>query len=142
MGCHYASRAGHTEVVATLLKHGASVNCTTRSTLATPLHRAAFCGHENVIQLLLNHNSINEGMNKFTTWRQSKWESGEISRNVGSYCCDLTLKDVDGKTPLDIVRYQFVRFSKYSQPFVKNEIKFSFYNLNNNKELFSCFSNN
>jgi len=99
---HYASRAGHTEVVAALLKHGASVNCTTRSTLATPLHRAAFCGHENVIQLLLNHNSISEGMNKVRTWQQSKWESGEISRNVGSYCCDLTLQDVDGKTPLNI----------------------------------------
>ena len=38
-----------------LLTAGADANAKTRSGLVTPLHRAAYCGHLKVVQLLLQH---------------------------------------------------------------------------------------
>lgn len=50
---HYASRWGRGDVVEFLLGSGAEVNVQTRSSLATPLHRAVYCGQVNVVRLLL-----------------------------------------------------------------------------------------
>ncbi len=49
---HYAARNGHTLVCTKLISAGANVNSATRSG-TTPLHRAAFCGHDAVVKLLL-----------------------------------------------------------------------------------------
>ena len=51
---HYAARSGHVAVCQMLLRHGADVNIQTRAGGATPLHRAAYCGHHQVVQLLLD----------------------------------------------------------------------------------------
>ena len=50
---HYASRAGHLEVVKYLVAHGANVNLPTRSNQSSPLHRACQQGHLLVVKFLL-----------------------------------------------------------------------------------------
>eukprot|EP00117_Sycon_ciliatum_P044601 scpid70570/ scgid6159/ Ankyrin repeat domain-containing protein 39 len=51
---HYACRAGHLSTCRILVTDfSANVNCRTRSSLATPLHRAAFAGHLAIVELLL-----------------------------------------------------------------------------------------
>lgn len=52
---HYAARNGHVEVCRLLLQNSACVNAATRSGSTTALHRAAYCGHGNVVTLLLKH---------------------------------------------------------------------------------------
>ncbi|VDD78460.1 unnamed protein product [Mesocestoides corti] len=49
---HYASRNGRTATCELLLSHGADVFAVTRNGKATALHRAAFCGHLDVVKLL------------------------------------------------------------------------------------------
>ncbi|XP_059149726.1 ankyrin repeat domain-containing protein 39-like [Physella acuta] len=55
---HYACRNGHIQVCQTLLDHHADVNVATKSSRATPLHRAAYMGHANIVSLLLQHGQI------------------------------------------------------------------------------------
>lgn len=50
---HYAARAGNAEVVALLLGAGADPNATTCSGGASPLHRAAYMGREECVEMLL-----------------------------------------------------------------------------------------
>ncbi len=52
---HYASRAGHLEVVKYLVAHGANVNFSTRSNQSSPLHRACQQGHLLVVKFLLQN---------------------------------------------------------------------------------------
>lgn len=55
---HYASRAGHVDVVRALLEAGAAVNAATTAGRATPLHRAAYVGHVEVVKLLLHAGAL------------------------------------------------------------------------------------
>ena len=52
---HYAARGGYTEVLITLLNHGADSNSQTPSGNTTALHRAAYMGHLDSIKILLMH---------------------------------------------------------------------------------------
>ncbi|XP_048378986.1 ankyrin repeat domain-containing protein 39 isoform X1 [Stegostoma tigrinum] len=54
---HYASRHGDYEICEYLLRKGANSNAQTKGG-ATPLHRAAYCGHLSVLQLLLSYGAI------------------------------------------------------------------------------------
>ena len=54
---HYACRAGHKDVVESLLSHGADVNKPIRSSQATGLHRAAAMGHLDIAKLLISKGS-------------------------------------------------------------------------------------
>ena len=55
---HYAARAGNAKVVALLLAAGADPNVVTSSGGASPLHRAAYMGHEECVEMLLRKNLI------------------------------------------------------------------------------------
>lgn len=52
---HYASRAGHLDIVNYLTSNGANVNLGTRANHSTPLHRASQQGHLPVVKYLLEH---------------------------------------------------------------------------------------
>ncbi|XP_033760138.1 ankyrin repeat domain-containing protein 39-like isoform X1 [Pecten maximus] len=67
---HYACRHGRKLVCELLLRHGADANSMTKSGRVTPLHRAAYCGHEDIVSILLKNRA------------------------------DPLIKDVDGKTAL------------------------------------------
>lgn len=53
---HYASRHGHVKVCQTLLFAGADPNAQTPGGV-TPLHRAAYAGHSEVVRLLLEYHA-------------------------------------------------------------------------------------
>jgi ankyrin repeat protein len=55
---HYASRAGHLDIVRELLAAGAAVNAATTAGGATPLHRAAYAGHIDVVQVLIQAGAV------------------------------------------------------------------------------------
>lgn len=52
---HYAARRGDLGICQLLLKYSAQVDATTKAGQATPLHRASFMGHSDVVRLLLDH---------------------------------------------------------------------------------------
>lgn len=52
---HYAARHNQIAVCNLLLSAGANVNAQTATGLVTPLHRAAYCGHTSIMELLLQH---------------------------------------------------------------------------------------
>lgn len=52
---HYASRAGHLDVVKYLVSQGANVNLGTRANHTTPIHRASQQGHLSIVKYLLEH---------------------------------------------------------------------------------------
>ena len=52
---HYASRNNHLTTVKQLLSAGACVNVLTKCGRDTPLHRAAYMGHEDVVRCLLEN---------------------------------------------------------------------------------------
>ena len=52
---HYAARNGNYEICKLLIDSKANVNCTTKSCLSTPLHRASYMCHSKIVQLLLNY---------------------------------------------------------------------------------------
>ncbi|XP_074658535.1 SMC5-SMC6 complex localization factor protein 1-like [Tubulanus polymorphus] len=54
---HYASRHGMIEVCKVLLMNGAEVDARTRSGGVTSLQRAAYCGHVDIIRLLIAYKS-------------------------------------------------------------------------------------
>jgi ankyrin repeat protein len=55
---HYASRAGHIDIVKVLIEAGAAVNAVTSVSLASALHRAAYAGHLKVVEILLQAGAV------------------------------------------------------------------------------------
>lgn len=86
---HYAARNSHYQICKYLVENGADVNLKTNSCKSTPLHRACFIGHKEIVKLLLE--------NKANAW--------EV--------------DCDGKTPMHKCVEQYMNSqSKNSQPFL------------------------
>ncbi|KAM0795909.1 hypothetical protein BDR22DRAFT_573202 [Usnea florida] len=54
---HLAVASGVTDIVKTLLKHGAKVDCVDHSSGRTSLHNAAASGDLNLVSLLMDHNA-------------------------------------------------------------------------------------
>ena len=71
---HYSVRFQPADICRLLLENGADPNCQTHASLSTPLHRAVLFKNIEAIRLLLQ------------------------------YKADLTLKDIDGQTPIDKAR--------------------------------------
>lgn len=68
---HYSVRFQPADVCRLLLEHGADPNCQTRASLSTPLHRAVVFNNTDAIRYLLQ------------------------------FKADLSLKDIDGQTPVE-----------------------------------------
>jgi ankyrin repeat protein len=68
---HYSVRFQPAHICRLLLEHGANPNCQTRASQSTPLHRAIMFNNIDAIRHLLE------------------------------YKADLTLKDIDGQTPIE-----------------------------------------
>lgn len=68
---HYSVRYQPADICRLLLEHGADPNCQTRASLSTPLHRAVVFNNPDAIRSLLK------------------------------YKADLSLKDIDGQTPVE-----------------------------------------
>lgn len=68
---HYSVRFQPAQICRLLLEHGADPNCQTRASKSTPLHRAILFNNIDAVRHLLE------------------------------YKADLTLKDIDGQTPID-----------------------------------------
>ena len=52
---HYSCRNNHPSLVTYLLQKGACVNAQTKSGRDTPLHRASYAGHQDIVSTLLQH---------------------------------------------------------------------------------------
>ncbi|ELU15059.1 hypothetical protein CAPTEDRAFT_170225 [Capitella teleta] len=104
---HYAARNGHLNACVMLLKHGAKVNIKTRTGKATPLMRAAYCGHVEVVKLLLS-----KGANPLTQDSDGRTALHKAcERNQSSVVRQLLMKngqalsivDSQGKTAKDLI---------------------------------------
>jgi len=104
-----ASRDGHTEIVAELLKAGANVNAVEPTFGAVPLHKAVYNGHVEITRMLARQPGVNldyQGItNGYTALHDALWhgfaECAEILIQAGAR---LDLKGHDGKTPLDMAK--------------------------------------
>ncbi|VDN96129.1 unnamed protein product [Rodentolepis nana] len=55
---HYAARNGNREICVMLLKFGADISVPTRNGGSTPLHRAAFMGHLDIVKLMCSYADV------------------------------------------------------------------------------------
>jgi uncharacterized protein len=102
-----ASRDGHTEIVAELLRAGADANATEPTFMAVPLHKAVYNGHAEITQLLVNVPGVildfQGATNGYAPLHDALWhgfaECAEILINAGAR---LDLQGHDGARPLDL----------------------------------------
>jgi ankyrin repeat protein len=104
---HYAIRTGHMRAVQMLVDAGADVNAQTNGG-ATPLHRAALWGHDEILKLLLSIRNIRidvkdqDGQNPL----HRAAENGHLNACKLILAADKQLKydrDVQGRLPYDLV---------------------------------------
>lgn len=102
---HYASRAGHLEIVEYLVTNGANVNLLTRSNQSSPLHRASKQGHTAVVSYLLKNGADAElkDSDGFTPLHHAAWANHlEICKLLISYNQHLAqISDPLGRMPKD-----------------------------------------
>uniref|UniRef100_A0A0B6ZGQ1 Uncharacterized protein n=1 Tax=Arion vulgaris TaxID=1028688 RepID=A0A0B6ZGQ1_9EUPU len=110
---HYACRSGHHLTCKTLLAYHADVNATTQSSKATPLHRAAYMGHSEIVSLLLDYKADPtcldcDGMIPLHKAAQNGHiETIQILLRASPESADI--KDNKSRKPIDLVQSQAVR---------------------------------
>ncbi|KAI8770453.1 ankyrin repeat domain-containing protein 39 [Biomphalaria glabrata] len=103
---HYASRNGHLPVCQTLLNYHADVNIATQGSGTTPLHRAAYMGHTEIVELLLAHcaDPMAQDCDGMTPLHKSaengKVQTFKILLRNNPKTIDIT--DSKGRTPLEV----------------------------------------
>ncbi|KAL5005536.1 hypothetical protein ScPMuIL_018992 [Solemya velum] len=102
---HYSSRSGFNSVCTLLLKRGANVNCVTRSGGVTPLHRAAYCGHIDTVEILLNSRAnpmLRDGDGKVPLHKAIENSQFEVVQRLLSVCPESAhIADNKGRTAWD-----------------------------------------
>jgi uncharacterized protein len=102
-----ATRDGHAEIVAELLRAGADVNALEPTFLAVPLHKAVYNGHVEITRLLVSQPGIRLDVqgatNGYTALHDALWhgfaECAEILLQAGAR---VDLLGHDGTRPLDL----------------------------------------
>jgi uncharacterized protein len=102
-----ASRDGHTEIVAELLRAGADVNAIEPTFGAVPLHKAVYNGHADITKKLIERPGVNINFqgatNGYTPLHDALWHGNtECAEILIDASARLDLKGHDGKKPLDI----------------------------------------
>jgi uncharacterized protein len=102
-----ASRDGHTEIVAELLRAGADVNAIEPTFGAVPLHKAVYNGHADITKKLVEQSGVDINFqgatNGYTPLHDALWHGNtECAEILIDASTRLDLKGHDGKKPLDI----------------------------------------
>ena len=99
---HYACREGHIDCVRLLLDRGAIVDSRTTAGNATPLHRAAFTGRDEIVRLLCASPVPHCGVCTLNALSLCNWRPDETcARTVRlSRGADPLLQDSDGQTAM------------------------------------------
>uniref|UniRef100_UPI003590217E 26S proteasome non-ATPase regulatory subunit 10-like isoform X2 n=1 Tax=Myxine glutinosa TaxID=7769 RepID=UPI003590217E len=127
---HIASSAGRTDIVRALIAHHANINATTKRAQtpmlyaasrnrqergadanladclgATPLHRAASCGHLKVLRILVEHGANvqkADAQGNSPLHLACEEERTAEAQLLVRHCADLSLRNHEGQTPLDV----------------------------------------
>jgi ankyrin repeat protein len=99
--------AGAADVVAELLAAGADPLVVDYLLKATPLHKAAFAGHADCAQLLVDHGVVELNAqgpyNGYTALHDSVWHGhGDVTEVLVAAGARTDLRGFDGRTPLDL----------------------------------------
>lgn len=104
---HYACRHGHLNVCKLLLKSGANPNILTRAGKASPLHRAAHCGHIGIVNVLIEYRAkleLHDSDGQTALHKASKQSHPDVIKLLLKHQPQLSSsKDKWGKFPVDYI---------------------------------------
>ncbi|XP_049916905.1 ankyrin-3-like isoform X8 [Epinephelus moara] len=106
---HLASKEGHVEVVAELIKHGANVDAATKQKGNTALHIASLAGQTEVVKELVTHNAnVNaQSQNGFTPLYMAAQENHmDVVQFLLDHGSSQSIATEDGFTPLAVALQQ------------------------------------
>ncbi|XP_063749378.1 ankyrin-3 isoform X13 [Eleginops maclovinus] len=106
---HLASKEGHVEVVAELIKHGANVDAATKQKGNTALHIASLAGQTDVVKELVTHNAnVNaQSQNGFTPLYMAAQENHmDVVQFLLDHGSSQSIATEDGFTPLAVALQQ------------------------------------
>ncbi|XP_058476382.1 ankyrin-3-like isoform X34 [Solea solea] len=106
---HLASKEGHVEVVAELIKHGANVDATTKQKGNTALHIASLAGQTDVVKQLVTHGgNVNaQSQNGFTPLYMAAQENHlDVVQFLLDNGSSQSIATEDGFTPLAVALQQ------------------------------------
>jgi ankyrin repeat protein len=102
---HWACDKGHYDIVELLLDHGADIEAVT-NVKSTPLMSACWCGHVFIVKLLLDRgcavNAVSNDRETALHWACRREGSTECVKELLAHGSDTSIKNKDGKTPLDM----------------------------------------
>lgn len=102
---HYAARNGHIGVTKLLVQGGARVNSQTNTGGVTPLQRASYCGHTEIVDFLLQNGAdpkMTDKDGKNSLHKGAEGNKCDVIRILVKKCPELLhIKDNRGKLPYE-----------------------------------------
>ncbi|XP_062436195.1 ankyrin repeat domain-containing protein 2 [Rhea pennata] len=103
---HWACRGGHLDAVKLLLGHGADLNLKDKL-LSTPLHVATRTGHPDIVEHLIHcgvHINSPDREGDTALHDAARLSRYKIVKTLILHGADMMAKNLDGKTPTDLVQ--------------------------------------